>query len=220
MARKSIVKKTRQLIYVFCEGESEAAYLEFLNDKFSDVAIFKRVINTNLFKTAQGYAKNDTKFRNNIDEIDEIWFFFDVEEKDISQWNQRYNIIKKLRRLKNKPNIKVRLLMTTGCIEYWLMLHYRKYCPPLQTKADKDRVLNDLKKKEPSYTKGDISSTARIALNYPTAIDNAKQIMANLKQDGLPSMEDTDARNQWLYEKGKTFSTVYEAILFLEQLTD
>ena len=36
--------------------------------------------------------------------------------------------------------------------------------------------------------------------------------------DGLPGLEDTDESNQWLCKQCKTFSTVNEAITFLEQL--
>lgn len=32
-------KKIKPLIYVFCEGESEQAYTDFLKKKFQDVAV-------------------------------------------------------------------------------------------------------------------------------------------------------------------------------------
>lgn len=40
MARK--LRKAMPLIYVFCEGESEQAYTDFLKNTFSDVAVIKR----------------------------------------------------------------------------------------------------------------------------------------------------------------------------------
>lgn len=40
MARK--LKKSKVSICVFCEGESEQAYTDFLKSKFQDVAVFKR----------------------------------------------------------------------------------------------------------------------------------------------------------------------------------
>lgn len=39
-----------------------------------------------------------------------------------------------------------------------------------------------------------------------------------LLPDGLPELEDTDVRNQWLNTKSVTFSNVYEAIEFLQDL--
>ena len=71
---------------------------------------------------------------------------------------------------------------------------------------------------EPTYEKGDYPSTARIAENYHTAVKNAEKTLHNLISDGLPCLEDTDERNHWLCTNCKTFSTVNEAISFLEGL--
>ena len=217
MGRK--LKKVKPLIYVFCEGESEQAYTDFLKKQFSDVAVIKRPSSIGLINEAKVRFDKDPRFRNSIEETDEIWFFFDVEVKDIGKWEQRIRIIKALRKLRRKPGVRVRLLMTSGCIEYWLMLHYKMYVPPVQTVADKERIAAELKTREPSYFKGDYTSTSHIAVQYPTAVINAEQTVRILLADGLPGMEDSDERNQWLYTKCKTFSTVNEAINYLEDLS-
>ena len=216
MVRKS--KSTKPLIYVFYEGESERAYSEYLKKVFSDVAVLKFPSKAGLFDEAYNKFKKEPKYADYIEQTDEIWFFFDVERNDLEKWDSRLNTINKLRKLKRKPGIKIRLLMTTGCIEYWLMLHYQKYAPALQTPAEKNKVFKQLKQKEPSYEKGDRYSTAKIAENYPTAVRNAKDRMEELSSEGLPGLEDSDKRNEWLYKSSKTFSTVYEAIVFLESL--
>lgn len=216
MARK--LRKTKPLIYVFCEGESEQAYTDFLKNKFADVAVIKRPKAPGLFEEAKNRFSKDPKFRNSTEETDEIWFFFDVETKDIGKWEQRMKIIKTLRKLRKKPGVRIRLLMTTGCIEYWLMLHYKMYAPPLQTVSEKERIINEVKIKEPAYFKGDYTTTARIAENSPTAVINGEKTLHNLLPDGLPGMEDTDERNRWLHSNCKTFSNVYEAIRYLESL--
>ena len=216
MPRK--VKSAKPLIYVFCEGESEQAYTDYLKKTFSDVAVLKRPPDTGLFEEAEAKFSKSPKYKNSIDVTDEIWFFFDVETKDVGKWEQRLKIINRLRKLRRKPGIRVRLLMTTGCIEYWLMLHYKMYVPPLQSVADKERVIAEVKAIEPAYSKGDYPSTARIAENYPTAVVNAEKTVYHLLQDGLPGMDDTDERNRWLYTSCKTFSTVYEAINYLEEI--
>ena len=112
MARK--LKKSKVSICVFCEGESEQAYTDFLKSKFQDLAVFKRPSSTGLFDDADNRFKKDPKYRDYADVIDEIWFFFDVEEKDIDNWSKRLEIIKRLRHLRKKPQIRIRLLMTTG----------------------------------------------------------------------------------------------------------
>lgn len=108
--------------------------------------------------------------------------------------------------------------MTTGCIEYWLMLHYEMYTPPIRTVAEKEHVMERLLTKEPNYKKGDADITARIAQRYPAAVENAKKTVSHLLRDGLPCLDDTDERNRWLCQKCLTFSNVYEAIDFLSSL--
>lgn len=216
MARK--LKKSKVSICVFCEGESEQAYTDFLKCKFQNVAVFKRPSSTGLFDDADSRFKKDPKYRDYADVIDEIWFFFDVEEKDIVNWGKRLEIIKRLRRLRKKPQIRVRLLMTTGCIEYWLMLHYRLFAPPVLTVPEKEQMLRQVIKEEPTYKKGNYIATARIAQHYPTAVKNAGIVLQNLLKEGMPGLEDTDERNLWLCKNCRTFSTVQEAISFLESL--
>ena len=216
MARK--LKKSKVSICVFCEGESEQAYTDFLKSKFQDVAVFKRPSSTGLFDDADSRFKKDPKYRDYADVIDEIWFFFDVEEKDVDNLSKRLEIIKRLRRLRKKPQIRVRLLMTTGCIEYWLMLHYRLFAPPVLTVPEKEQMLRQVIKEEPTYKKGNYIATARIAQHYPTAVKNAGIVLQNLLKEGMPGLEDTDERNLWLCKNCRTFSTVQEAITFLESL--
>lgn len=212
MARK--LKKSKVSICVFCEGESEQAYTDFLKSKFQDVAVFKRPSSTGLFEEADNRFKKDPKYRDYSDVFDEIWFFFDVEEKDVDNLSKRLEIIKRLRRLRKKPQIRVRLLMTTGCIEYWLMLHYRLFAPPVLTVPEKEQMLRQVIKEEPTYKKGNYIATARIAQHYPTAVKNAGIVLQNLLKEGMPGLEDTDERNLWLCKNCRTFSTVQEAIFF------
>lgn len=137
----------KAVIVVFCEGESEQAYTEYLKKRFADVAVIKYPKETGLFERAESRFAKDPQYRDYAEVTDEVWFFFDVETKDVDLWNQRMKIIKKLRKLRKDPNIRVRLLMTTGCVEYWFMLHFKMYAPPLQTVAEKERVISELLEK-------------------------------------------------------------------------
>ena len=212
------IRESKKYIVVFCEGESEQVYMDFLKKEFRDVAVIKRVNTTGLFAEADRIFRNNKKYIDNAEVTDEIWFFFDVEAKDADSWDVRMRIIKRLRSLRKKPGIRIRLLMTTGCIEYWLMLHYEFSVPPIQTVAEKKRVMERLLTKVPNYRKGDADVTAEIAQNYRTAVVNARQTVENLLNHGLPSLADTDERNRWLCQKCLTFSNVYEAIDFLTSL--
>ena len=146
-------RKRKPYIVVFCEGESEQAYTDFLKKEFSDVASIKRPSSTGLFEEADSKFKKDKLYRDYAEVTDEIWFFFDVETTIIDSWDTRMKIIKHLRSLRKTPGIRVRLLMTTGCVEYWLMLHYEMYTPSIQTVAEKQRVMNRLLAKEPNYSR-------------------------------------------------------------------
>ena len=140
MARRASNRSTKAVIRVFCEGESEQAYIDFLKMQFQDVAAIK-------------YPRG-------------TWFFFDVELKDKAKWTKRHKIMQYISKLRKKPNIKIRLLMTTGCMEYWLMLHYRFFTPSVQTEAEKERMLSAVREKEPNYQKGNKEITARIDCPY------------------------------------------------------
>lgn len=180
MPRK--VKSAKPLIYVFCEGESEQAYTDYLKKTFSDVAVLKRPPDTGLFEEAEAKFSKSPKYKNSIDVTDEIWFFYDVEEKDIPKWNDRFTIIKKLRKLRKKQGIRVRLLMTSGCIEYWFMLHYKYYTPKLITVPEKEKVINEVKKLIPTYVKrkfcGNREDCSQLSKSSRKFKENCKSIIA------------------------------------------
>lgn len=90
--------------------------------------------------------------------------------------------------------------------------------PPLQTKAEKEKMISDLKRIEPTYEKGDRKSTEKIAEKYPAALVNGDRTMKQLLSEGMPGIEDTDERNEWLCKNCRTFSNVQEAINYLEGL--
>lgn len=215
MARST--RTAKKLIYVFCEGESEQCYTRFLKSHFSEVAVIQPPIK-GLFSDAQNKFEKDHSFRDAIEVIDEIWFFFDVETSDKDKWERNFKIIKKLCNLRKKPKIKVRLLMTTACVEYWFMLHYQNIAPHFSTLADKENMLHKLQQEVPTYQKGDQNSTNEIASHYSTAIKNSSLIFNKLSDEGMPTREDSIERNMWLLRSDCTFSTVQEALLFLESL--
>ena len=107
--------------------------------------------------------------------------------------------------------------MTSGCIEYWLLLHYQQTAPQIITTADKNRVMAELLKEKSTYKKGDYESTKSIAVDYPLAIENGKWSLERLKREGMPQ-DDEEKRNRWLYKGTHTFTTVHEALEFLLSL--
>lgn len=117
-----MARRIKPLIIVFWEGESEQAYTKYLKTAFEDVAVIRLPSNSGLFLEAKNMFKNNPKYRNNAEVTDEIWFFFDTELEKAAHWDRNYKIINELRKLR-KSQIKIRLLMTTACMEYWMLLH-------------------------------------------------------------------------------------------------
>ena len=56
-------KDSKPYIVVFCEGESEQAYTDFLKKEFKDVASFKLTSSTGLFEEADRRFEKDKSYR-------------------------------------------------------------------------------------------------------------------------------------------------------------
>ena len=225
MARQIKAKRTKKTIYVFWEGESEEAYTKFLKEQFALSAVIKIHAGKGTFDTARAYYRGNARFQRDIQEIDEIWFFFDTEVEKANKYDEYMSYLESIVRVRRdkegkKKAIKIRLLMTTGCIEYWLLLHYEKVAPSIVTAEDKQAIMRKLQSHVRSYTKGDLVATKEIAKDYETAVDNGKWTLYQLEGTGLPSIdgEDTRKRDGWLFRGQYTFTTVHEAIEMLKDL--
>lgn len=84
------LKRKKPYIVVFCEGESEQAYTDFLKKEFKDVASINAPVLLDFSKKADSKFKKDKSYRDYAEVTDEIWFFFDVETKDVQKWGQSF----------------------------------------------------------------------------------------------------------------------------------
>ena len=66
------VKREKPYIIVFCEGESEQAYADFLKREFRDVAVIQRPKSTGTFDESGRRFRNDHKYLNTAEVTDEI----------------------------------------------------------------------------------------------------------------------------------------------------
>lgn len=215
---KRKLKKTKPLIFVFCEGQSEQAYMEHIRKAFKDAAVIKKPMKMDSFKDAKSQLKKNAVLNDMLSETDEIWFFFDAEADKADTWPSVKEILESVRKMRKGSPILTRLLMTTGCVEYWFLLHYEQSAPLISTPETKEAVLRMLKNYEPTYKKGDEAVTAHIAESYATAAQNGAWSLHRLVGDGLPCEEASDERDAWLFQGAKTFTTVQEAIIFLQNL--
>ena len=58
-------RKIKPLIYVFCEGESEIEYVNFLKEKYEDVAVIQKPVK-GLFSTADKKFKKEAKYGSSL----------------------------------------------------------------------------------------------------------------------------------------------------------
>ena len=216
MPRQVHKKSPKKTIYVFWEGESEEAYIKCLKNTFSKSAIIFPHREKGTFAVAKAFYRGNKEFYENISEYDEIWFFFDTERDKADQWNWNWECLEDILAAKHPDKFKVRLLMTSGCVEYWLCLHYEKLAPAIVTPADKERTLVHLKQFVPTYKKGDYETTKAIEENYERAMENGKWSLDRLIPEGLPKSKRT--RDYWLYKSEHTFTTVHEALEYLAKL--
>ena len=211
MARQINRRQPLKTIYVFWEGESEAAYTRFLKQEFGKCAVIRSHHEKGTFFTAQAFYRGNKRFKSDLSELDEIWFFFDTEVDQGRQWGENMACLEAIIHARSKRNpIKIRLLMTSCCVEYWLLLHYEKTAPSMATPADKERMLSGLRRHAPGYEKGDIVTTTQIARNYRVAVENGRWTLNRLYEDGMPQQE--EERNRWLFNGTHTFTTVHETI--------
>ena len=228
-------RPVKPLIYAFYEGESEKQYLQQLKARYRDAEVINIVSKPGLFKEAVSQFDKNPSLRENAEVTDEIWFFFDVGDTDGDEksWDFILPKMKSLRGKRKKPGIRVRLLMTTGCLEYWLLLHFQKCLPCLQRKEDRDKAeaeLNQLclKNWDKPYEKGDSDIIRRIfEAGAETAAEYGASYLRKLEEEGLPALDNPDKpvnsqldkRYQWLLSCEKTFTTVQEALHFLSGLS-
>lgn len=216
MARKTNTRERKPYIIVFWEGESEEAYMKFMRNEFHEYLNLTVNSQKGVFEAAKKAFSSSGIYSDDTSLVDEIWFVFDTELELRSKWNEYFTIIRQLK--KKCRNADTRLLMTKGCIEYYFMLHYEKTAPQIVTTVDKERVLEDLKKRHcENYKKGDAVSINEIAKHYPTAIENGIWSLKRIEDD-LGGISDDDERVRRLFITDQTFSNVHEGIEYLVQL--
>lgn len=122
--------------FVFCEGKTEAAYVDLLRRNFRiPVEIIARVSDSNISQTYIDRCKRD-RFTT---ADDKTFLMFDLDVP---------GMLDHLKRIKN-----VTLLLSNPCIEYWFLLHYAYINRELSTAE----CLSLLKSKDQDYSKGAFS---------------------------------------------------------------
>jgi len=154
---KSKSKKIRPRSWVFCEGESEDAYVSFLRSKYrSPTVIVSKVAGAGI---KESYIRHYKKDNGGSHPKDKTFLFYDGDMQDV---------LNNIERIK-----KTNMLITTPCLEYWFLLHY-KDCNDAMVS---DSCLRKLKEVNPEYKKGEINSSLQQVFDssIEKACERAKQ---------------------------------------------
>ncbi len=160
MARKERTSRGRMMrpnYFVFCEGETEMAYVGWLRTKYrAPIQIIARKTLLNI--TPELIARCKQLYVQTRSDKTYLMYDLDVE----SMWE----------RLQKIPN--VTLLVSNPCFELWLLLHHVDQ----QSALSSVECVKRLEVLDPAYRKGGLSTTMVIALNEhcQEAIARAKRL--------------------------------------------
>jgi hypothetical protein len=155
--RKSKRKEIRPIFFVFCEGESEEAYISYLRSKYQKPIEIKTKIAKN--KINQEYVKRILKPLSKH-EKDKYFLLYDLDIPEM---------LPKLQSIKNTI-----LLASNPCIELWFILHTCNHTAEASSKQCVDQLKGICR----GYEKGSLCSKLRIELSTgeDEAIKRAKRL--------------------------------------------
>jgi hypothetical protein len=162
--RVSKNKKIRPICFVFCEGETEETYINYLRSQYRlpiEIKVKKKGGDINE-RYINNVKSNHAKHKN-----DEIFLIYDSDIPEIAT---------KLRQIKNAE-----ILLSNPCFEIWYLLHYQRQTAELTS----SQCLSELEKHINGYKKGILNASLKevLSINKDEAIRRAE----SLKVDKNPS---------------------------------
>lgn len=143
MARKAKQPKGKRMnptFFVFCEGKTEAAYVDLLRRNFRvPVEIIARVSDSNI---SQPYIDRCKRDRFTTPE-DKTFLMFDLDVP---------GMLDRLKKIQDAT-----LLLSNPCIEYWFLLHY----VDVNREISSSECLALMRSKDPAYSKGEFSTAMK-----------------------------------------------------------
>jgi len=160
MASKRAKSKGKQInphYWVFCEGETEEAYVCLLRSHFRlPIEVVTKVIGTSITSR----CVNSHKKGKPTTSKDKDFLLYDADRPDV---------IAKLKQIKDAV-----LLTSNPSIELWFLLHYKNVACEITTDKCIKEISNRTRKE---YKKGCINTVLERKLkeDYPTASDRSKK---------------------------------------------
>lgn len=142
--RRSKGKSIRPTFFVFCEGESEEAYVKFLRSKYRlPIEVCPSVVGLSITQ------ESITRFKKGkpTDAKDRDYLMYDLDRDDV---------LKRLQRIKGAT-----IIASNPCLELWYLLHYVDQ----KSEITSAQCLSVLKRHLPRYKKGAICSALQATLS-------------------------------------------------------
>ena len=160
MGRKVRISKGKQMkpnFFVFCEGETEIAYVKFLRSLYrAPIQVIPKKGKSNISEEYIERSKNEYVRT----EQDKVFLMYDLDVDGM------------LEHLQNITNAE--LLVSNPCIELWFLLHYKEQ----KSELTSDKCILKYQKVSKGYKKGVLSEEEKnvFAENRELAVVRARKL--------------------------------------------
>ena len=157
-ARRSKGKQMKPNFFVFCEGETEIAYVKFLRSLYrAPIQVITKKGKSNISEDFIVKSKNEYVQT----EQDKVFLMYDLDVDGM------------LEQLQKIPNAE--LLVSNPCMELWFLLHHQDH----KSEISSDRCIKKLQKFSNEYKKGILSEEEKtfLAEKKDLAIERAKNMI-------------------------------------------
>jgi hypothetical protein len=158
--RKPKIRQINPIFYVFCEGDTEKEYINYLRSRYRiPIEIKSKISGSKILQRFVTSYLSGKIFTKN----DKIFLFYDEDVTDI---------IDKLKTIKDSQ-----LLLTNPCIELWFLLHKQE----LSKSISSEDCVRLLKTHWKDYKKSLITDKQKseLDLGKHNAMDRAKRLKLN-----------------------------------------
>lgn len=154
-------KKINPTLFVFCEGDTEEAYVNFLKSlyRLPSIQIRSKIGGNNI--TSEFIAKFKKGKPTHEKDLDFLMYDSDVPE-----------IIERLKKVRNSI-----LLLSNPCIELWFLLHYKNQTASISS----EKCCREMSNRNRVYNKGVIDKKLndKLISKRDVAVKRAKGLTAN-----------------------------------------
>ena len=143
--------------FVFCEGETEIAYVKFLRSLYrAPIQVIVKKGKSNISEDYIEKSKNEYVQT----EQDKVFLMYDLDVDGM------------LEQLQKIPNAE--LIVSNPCVELWFLLHYQDQ----KSEISSDKCIKKLQKVSKEYKKGTLSEEEKdvLAKNKDLALERAKKL--------------------------------------------